>query len=187
MVVHPAKRLLALRAGGVMRAGWRILGGRMDDEVGGTKIVHPPAGKSLPLTAAEQIAITTLHAAERLFDETYDLGALRRSEPVLARLGVHPCVDQHRGKLTIAGVLLPAIERSQHQDQPSTLLCRERGDRRRHVSCQLLPQSHYRLNTEREIVVEENHRSDRRSRRCIGQNPDLPIDGVVSKKQMTPF
>ena len=105
----------------------------------GRDLSIPQADCPNRLTTAEQIAIAATHAAERLFDETDDLSAVWRRQPFSPRLMTHSGIDQHCCKLAVVGVLLPAVQCAQHQDQPPTLLPRQLGNGRWRITSQLLP------------------------------------------------
>src|ERR1700747_1737976 len=95
------------------------------------------------LASAEQIAIAAAHTTDSVSHQATDLRATRRCQPLAARLAADKWVEQSGGNFTIACVSLPPVQRAEHEDQPSPLLCGERRDRRWRRSDQALPEMQY--------------------------------------------
>jgi len=95
---------------------------------------------SARLTSPEQIAIAAAHATDSVPDQTNDLRAARRCQPLAARLAPDERIKQHGGNLAVACMLLPTVQRAEHQDQPSPLLSGERRKGWRRRSGQALPE-----------------------------------------------
>ena len=136
------------------------------------------------LVSPQQIAITAAHAANSIPDQTNDLRAVRRCQPFVARLVADERVEQRGGNLAVACVLLPPVQRTEHEDQPSPLLCGERRDRRRRRSGQALPEMQYCFDALGQMCVKGNNGRKRRGRRGVSKNPKLAVAAMLAQQDM---
>jgi hypothetical protein len=81
-------------------------------------------------------------------------------------------------------MLLPAVQRSQHQDQPSPLLSGERRNRRRRRCSQTQPEMQCGFDALRHVCVKGNNRCKRCSRRGICKHPKLAVAAILAKQHM---
>ena len=151
----------------------------------GRKLSIPQATGLSSLASAEQIAIAAAHAADSIPDQTNDLRAARRCQPLAARLATNKRIEQDGGNLAIACVSLPPVQRAEHEDQPSPLLCRERRDRRRRRSGQALPEMQCGFDALRQMCVKGNNSRKRRGRRSVIKHPKLAVSAMLAQQGMT--
>ena len=136
------------------------------------------------LVSPEQIAITAAHAANSIPDQANDLRAVRRCQPLAARLFADERIKQRGGDLAVARVLLPPVQSAEHEDQPSPLLCGERRDRRRRRSGQALPEMQYGFDALRQMCVKGNNGRKRRGRRGVIKHPKLALAAMLAQQDM---
>ena len=136
------------------------------------------------LASAEQIAIAAAHATDSVSHQANDLRATRRCQPLAARLAADKRVEQNGGNFTIACVSLPPIQRAEHEDQPSPLLCSERRDGRRRRSGQALPEMQCGCDALWQMGVKGNNSRKRRGRRGISKHPELAVAAMLAQQDM---
>ena len=136
------------------------------------------------LASIEQITIAAAHATDSVSDQANDLRATRRCQPLSARLAADERVEQYGGYLAIACVSLPAVQRTEHEDQPSPLLSGERRDRRRRRSGQALPEMQCGFDALRQMCVKGNNSRKRRGRRGISKHPKLAVAAMLAQQDM---
>jgi hypothetical protein len=137
------------------------------------------------LLSPKQIAITAAHAANSIPDQTNDLRSTRRCQPLAARLVANERVEQHGGNLAIACASLPPVQRAEHEDQPSPLLCGERRDRRRRRSGQALPEMQCGFDALWQMCVKGNNSRKRRGRLSVSKHPKLAVAAMLAQQAMT--
>ena len=137
------------------------------------------------LLSPEQIAITAAHAANSIPDQTNDLRAVRRCQPLVARLVADERVEQRGGNLAVACASLPPVQRAEHEDQPSPLLCGERRDRRWRRSDQALPEMQYGFDALRQMCVKGDNGRKWRGRRGVSKHPKLAVAAMLAQQRMT--
>jgi hypothetical protein len=153
----------------------RASGDRLTRRYRRNSLTKHPRPWNARLIAPEQVAIAAAHAANRISDQTNNLGATRRCQPFAAGLAADKRVKQHGGYLAIACMLLPAVQRTEHQDQPSPLLSGERRDRRRRRSGQAQPEMQCGFDALRHMRVKGNNGCKRCSRWGISKHPKLAV------------
>ena len=109
---------------------------------------------------------------------------MRRCQPLAARLAADKRVEQNGGNFTIACVSLPPVQRAEHEDQPSALLCRERRDRGRRRSGQALPEMQRGCDALWQMGVKGNNSRKRRGRRGISKHPELAVAAMLGQQDM---
>lgn len=146
--------------------------------------IPPQAADLCPLTSPEQIAIAAAHATDRVPDQTNDLRAVRRRQPLAARLTKDERIEQHGGNLSVACMLLPAVQCAEHADQASPLLSGERRQGWRRRSGQALPEMQCGCDTLRQMGVKGNNSRKRRGRRGISKHPKLAVAARLAQQDM---
>ena len=136
------------------------------------------------LASAEQVAIAAAHATDSVPDQTNDLRSTRRCQPLAARLAADERIEQHGGNLAVACMLLPSVQRAEHQDQPSPLLSGERRQGRRRRSGQALPEMQCGCDALRQMGVKGNNSRKRRGRRGISKHPKLAVAARLAQQDM---
>ena len=137
------------------------------------------------LLSPQQIAITAAHAANSIPDQTNDLRAVRRCQPLVARLVADERVEQRGSNLAVACVLLPPVQRAKHEDQPSPLLSGERRNRRRRRCSQAQPEMQCGFDALRQTCVKGNNGRKRRGRWGVSKHPKLAVAAMLAQQRMT--